>query len=395
MNKMSLNAVPLDRGAVIRKSSVVTELNNQSLASVHIASNGLHEIKPLRGLTGIDKVSINTEVNATLVTGYKTIYENGTFEVVPASGGDGFSELFLKCSPSPTLQSKDVVMIVEGGTEVVEPDEGYDGLSKVVVNPNGEKPQYPYVGVELEGFGFISAPTGYTWGELLKNYPNAPVVNSIGTPYDAWEGRTIDKGLTGPGTYIVCRDASGKLAYVGDDLKPTSVLKNEKLTLAVYISGGIYYSIRDESEVSIEYGSYKTIQDLSDNSFSGAYQCVYGGFVFLTPVWPFMSKYGKVLKPEDKLELFDCFEKIPHTSKDIRLPEISVIASFKYPNGYTWKEYAGCTFFRLSTDGDNEYVDYKNGDIYYRLTTDAEGTQYVRHDDLISEPEMYYGWTIK
>lgn len=86
-----------------------------------VAANGL--VEPDEGYDGLSKVTVSVPVPSGYVkpSGTLSITENGTYDVKYRASAE--------VNVQPTLQEKTVT---ENGE--VTPDEGYDGLSRVVVN---------------------------------------------------------------------------------------------------------------------------------------------------------------------------------------------------------------------------------------------------------------------
>ena len=138
----NIEIMPLGISASDGGGSSGVEIKNQS-KSIEITENGTQTVTYSNGYTGLEKVTIITNVDIpTFETQTKIvdITENGDYVLTPNEGYDGIESVEVNVNvdiPSFTVQTK-TIEITENGTQTISVDEGYDGIDSIEITTNVE-----------------------------------------------------------------------------------------------------------------------------------------------------------------------------------------------------------------------------------------------------------------
>lgn len=198
---------------------------------IEITENGIVEVMPDGGKV-LSKVTIETDVQPTLEE--ITATKNG--EVVPSDGYDGLSKVIVNVQP--TLQEKNATT-----NGAVTPDVGYDGLSKVVVNV---RPELQAKNVTENGT--VTADDGY--------YGLSSVVVNVPEPKPE-ETKTIEITKNGTTTVIPTDGSVLTEVTITTDVQPSLQAKSVTENGVVTPDDG-YYGL---SSVTVDVAEPKPEQE--------------------------------------------------------------------------------------------------------------------------------------
>ena len=190
------------------------------------------------GANGYSSVTVDVQPNL----GTKSITNNGTY-YANTDSVDGYSSVSVNVQP--TLQSK-MITINDNGTQVIEPDVGFDALSNVtitaIVDGSGG-----YHGINLDDYGFISEICG-----SRLTFSNGPA------DYSTFAARKA-KGASGSVAWYV--DPS---IEVGNNIM--DYLKSSACSSSSYYYYGYYYMGTSDTP---------TMEDMRRTTSSGSQMTVH------------------------------------------------------------------------------------------------------------------------
>ena len=189
-----------------------------TLGTKNITSNGTYTALD-DNLDGYSEVDVNVPQNATL--GIKTITNNGNYYAT-ADGYDGFSRVDVNVAGSTLQANKNVTATTS--QQIVTPDQGYDGLEQVTVNPQVHT--QTYTPAQNTAANDMGAQNNYryvnTSGMITPSGNKSITANGTGIDVSSYATASVavpDPTLTGNATATDVK--SGKTFYSNSLTKQT------------------------------------------------------------------------------------------------------------------------------------------------------------------------------
>ena len=189
-----------------------------TLGSKSIIANGIYTALD-DNLDGYSELNVNVPQNATL--GIKSITTNGNYYAT-ADGYDGFSRVDVNVAGSALQANKNVTATTS--QQIVTPDQGYDGLEQVTVNPQVHT--QTYTPAQNTAANDMGAQNNYryvnTSGMIVPSGNKSITANGTGIDVSAYATASVavpDPTLTGNATAADVK--SGKTFYSNSLTKQT------------------------------------------------------------------------------------------------------------------------------------------------------------------------------
>ena len=189
-----------------------------TLGTKNIISNGTYTALD-DNLDGYSEVNVNVPQNATL--GIKTITNNGNYYAT-ADGYDGFSRVDVNVAGSTLQANKNVTATTS--QQIVTPDQGYDALEQVTVNPQVHT--QTYTPAQNTAANDMGAQNNYryvnTSGMITPSGNKSITANGTGIDVSSYATASVavpDPTLTGNATAADVK--SGKTFYSNSLTKQT------------------------------------------------------------------------------------------------------------------------------------------------------------------------------
>ena len=159
------------------------------LGTKTIISNGVYQAID-DNLDGYSEVNVNVPQNATL--GIKTITNNGNY-YANTDGYDGYSRVDVNVAGATLQTSKSVTATTSQQT--VTPDQGYDGMEQVVVNPQVHSATY--VPLQNEPYNDMGAQNNYRYVDTSGMVIPHPISPSNSNPVSVAPSYPIEYTASG------------------------------------------------------------------------------------------------------------------------------------------------------------------------------------------------------
>ena len=189
------------KSPTVAKNTITDRLEKQGREaklqekSVEYTQNNDYQVLPDEGFDGMTKVNVSVDVAVPTVQNSKTvnINTNGTQTILPDTDYDVVEQVVVNTNVQPKLQEKTVDVLLSETSTNIQPDSGFDGMSKVTVNHPPVESNTAYTATS-NGSYTIHPSEGFdatTSVNLTVNVTNPPTAYDIRSNNVAFSGADI------------------------------------------------------------------------------------------------------------------------------------------------------------------------------------------------------------